>query len=130
MIYGLYKEDEPAVAGMVVFASGDATLIDMTTDHAEYPNGSETVQVKTDYYGAGTADLKFYLDDIQIVDAKVILSGLGNGSIILNENQIGGGQHNLHAVMAKNGLTSTKYAWFNYGSNLPDLTVHLWEKEQ
>jgi len=62
------------VSGAAAFDCGDAVLIGLASDHLEYPNGNETVKVKADYFGSGTASLKLYLDDVQADERTVILA--------------------------------------------------------
>jgi hypothetical protein len=123
LVYGLYREEQLVVSGAAAFDCGDAVLLGLATDHLDYPDGNETVKVKVDYFGAGTASLKLYLDDVQVDERVITLAGLGSTEIDLTAAQIAGGRHDLRAVMSKDNLTSTRSTWFGYGSNLPDLAV-------
>jgi len=127
-VYGLYNGEQLVVSGAAAFDCGDAVLIGLSPDHLEYPLGSETVKVKADHFGSGTATLQLYLDDVVVDTKSITLSGLGSTEIDLTAAQVSGGRHNLRAVISKDGLTSTRRAWFTYGTNLPDLTVGMAER--
>ena len=107
-VYGLYREEKLVVSGAAAFDCGDAVLLGLACDHLDYPDGNETVKVKVDYFGNGTASLKLFLDDVQIDERSLTLAGLGNVTIDLTAAQISGGRHDLRAVMSKDNLTSTK----------------------
>jgi hypothetical protein len=124
-VYGLYNGEQLVVSGAAAFDCGDAVLIGLAPDHLEYPLGSETVKVKADHFGNGTATLQLYLDDVPVETRSVTLAGLGSTEIDLAAAQVSGGRHDLHAVISKDGLTSTRRAWFTYGTSLPDLAVGM-----
>ena len=62
---------------------------------------------------------------MQVDERDITLAGLGSTEIDLTATQISGGRHDLRAVISKDNLTSTRRAWFGYGTNLPDLAVEL-----
>ncbi len=124
-VYGLYNGEQLVVSGAAAFDCGDAVLLGLAPDRLEYPLGSETVNVIADHFGSGAATLELYLDDVLVETRSVTLSGLGSTTINLAAAQVGGGRHDLRAVMTESGLTSTRRAWFTYGTNLPDLAVGL-----
>jgi hypothetical protein len=127
-VYGLYNGEQIVVSGAAAFDCGDAVLIGLAPNHLEYPLGSETVKVKADYFGSGTATLQLFLDDVVADEKSITLAGLGSTEIDLTTAQVSGGRHNLRAVISKDGLTSTRRAWFTYGTNLPDLAVGIGER--
>jgi len=105
------------------FDVGDAVLMGITTDHFEYKQGSEPVNVKIDYFGEGTAQIELYLDEEKMDERSVTLNGVGSTGISLNSSSVSGGFHSIKAVLTKDGLTSVKTTGFIYGPNLPDLVV-------
>lgn len=124
-VYGLYRDGKLVVSGSLAFNVGDAVLLGITTDKYEYKEGNESVNVKVEYFGEGSAALELFMDD-QVVETKnVTINGIGEAIFILSSNSVNGGNHNLKAVITKDSLKSEKTATFLYGSNLPDLTVSL-----
>jgi hypothetical protein len=107
----------------MAFDVGDAVLMGITTDHFEYKQGSEPVNVKIDYFGEGTAQIELYLDEEKMDERSVTLNGVGSTGISLNSSSVSGGFHSIKAVLTKDGLTSVKTTGFIYGPNLPDLVV-------
>ncbi|UCH92620.1 MAG: hypothetical protein JSV88_20310, partial [Candidatus Aminicenantes bacterium] len=137
LVYGLYQSDENCgtcdklvVSGRMSFDVGDAVLLGIVPDQWEYKNGNEPVQLKIDYFGEGSAQLQVYLDEENVHQQGITLSGTGSTGAILESSLISGGSHAVKAVLSQNGLTSTKAASFIYGTYLPDLLVALKETNQ
>jgi hypothetical protein len=113
----------------MAFDVGDAVLMGITTDHFEYKQGNEPVNVKIDHFGQGTAQIELYLDEVKVNESSVNLNGVGSTGISLNSSSVSGGSHSLKVILTKDGLTSVKTTMFIYGSNLPDLVIALTQNE-
>jgi hypothetical protein len=113
----------------MAFDVGDAVLMGITTDHFEYKQGNEPVNIKIDHFGQGTAQIELYLDEVKVNESSVTLNGVGSTGISLDSSSVSGGSHSLKVILTKDGLTSVKTTMFIYGSNLPDLVIALTQNE-
>jgi hypothetical protein len=81
------------------------------------------VRLKIDYFGEGFAQLQVLLDEEDVHQQGITLSGLGSTEVVLESSVVSGGSHTVKAVLSQNSLTSTKTTGLIYGTNLPDLTT-------
>jgi hypothetical protein len=131
LVYGLYLSsdcdtcDRLVVSGRLSFDVGNAVLLGINTDQWEYKNGNEPVTLKIDYFGEGFSQLQVYLDEENVHQQGITLSGTGSTEVVLESSSISGGSHWVKAVLIQNSLTSTKTTSFTYGTHLPDLTAWL-----
>jgi hypothetical protein len=131
LVYGLYLAescetcDQLVVSGRLSFDVGNAVLLGMSTDQWEYKTGNEPVTLKIDYFGEGFSQLQVYLDEENVHQQGVTLSGTGSTAVVLQSSSISGGAHRVKALLIQNNLTSTKSTGFTYGTHLPDLTAWL-----
>jgi hypothetical protein len=123
LVYGLYLENRLVLSGSLAFDAGDAVLLGMSPDETGYKNGDEPVRLKIDYFGEGFAQLQVLLDEENVHQQGITISGLGSTEVILDSSKVSGGSHTVKAVLSQNSLTSTKTTGFIYGTYLPDLTT-------
>jgi ligand-binding sensor domain-containing protein len=125
LVYGLYQENRLVVSGRLSFDVGNAVLLGISTDQWEYKTGSEPVTLKIDYFGEGFSQLQVYLDEENVHQQGITLSGTGSTELVLESSSISGGSHRVKVVLIQNNLTSTKTTGFTFGTHLPDLTAWL-----
>ncbi|MGD2092609.1 MAG: CARDB domain-containing protein, partial [Candidatus Aminicenantes bacterium] len=131
LVYGLYQSegcencDQLVVSGRLSFDVGNAVLLGINTDQWEYQTGDEPVTLKIDYFGEGFSQLQIYLDEENVHQQGITLSGTGSTAVVLQSSSISGGSHRIKALLIQNNLTSTKTTGFTYGTHLPDLTAWL-----
>lgn len=125
LVYGIYQGDLLLASGAKAFDIGEAVLLGLSTDKADFPETTTPVAVKADLYGTTDAGLEFFLDGVSIKADTVTLTGFNSYTLAIPPASITPGPHTLKAVLTTGGLTSTKEVRFTYGSNLPDLAVRL-----
>ncbi|UCH93121.1 MAG: hypothetical protein JSV88_22940, partial [Candidatus Aminicenantes bacterium] len=125
LVYGLYQEERLVLSGSLAFDVGDAVLLGISPDQTEYKNGDEPVRLKIDYFGQGVAQLQVRLDEENVHQQGITITGLGSTEVILDSSRVSGGSHTVKAVLSQNSLSSTKTTGFIYGTYLPDLTTTL-----
>jgi len=125
LVYGLYQENRLVLSGSLAFDVGDAVLLGISPDQTEYKNGDEPVVLKIDYFGEGFAQLQVLLDEENVHQQGVTLSGLGSTEVVLQSSVVNGGSHTVKALLSQNSLISNKTTGFVYGTHLPDLTTTL-----
>jgi ligand-binding sensor domain-containing protein len=131
LVYGLYLTeacetcDQLVVSGRLSFDVGNAVLLGISTDQWEYKNGNEPVTLKIDHFGEGFSQLQVHMDEENVHQQGISLSGTGSTEVVLQSSSISGGSHIIKAVLIQNNLTSTKTTGFTYGTHLPDLTAWL-----
>jgi sugar lactone lactonase YvrE len=121
LVYGIYEGDMLLVSGSEAFDVGDAVLLGLSTDKADYPTNTETVNVAASLFGTVDAELELQLDGISVKTESISLNGFKTASYELPA--ISPGTHVLKGILTAGGLRSTKETSFVYGSSLPDLTI-------
>ena len=125
LIYGVYFGDTLLCSGSEAFDVGGAVLSGVRTDKAEYPLGTEAVEVEVTLLGAGQGTIELLLDGVSQGAAPVRLEG-GVSTWLFAVNPTVPGRHRLEAILTIGGLTSRRETGFSYGTGLCDLTVDLW----
>ena len=123
MVYGIYNGDMLLCSGSYAFDVGEAVLLGILTDRADYPQGNETIAVEASLYGTVPGNLEFSLDGQSVGNVQVSPSGFS--TIQYTPPAASPGLHSLKASLTSGGLTSTKQITFAYGSNLPDLSARM-----
>jgi hypothetical protein len=123
LVYGVYSGDLLLCSGSEAFDMGEATILGISTDKADYPQGNEPVVVSASLYGTVPATLEFFLDGQFVGSQAVSFSSFVTVPYTLPAATPG--RHLLKARLTSGGLTSTKETSFIYGSGLPDLAVRM-----
>jgi hypothetical protein len=123
MVYGIYKEEMLLCSGSYAFDVGEAILLGISTDKADYPQGNEPVTIEAQVHGTVPGNLEFSVDGQPVGSHPVSLSGFS--SIQYTLPAAAPGLRTLKVSLISGGLTSTKQIDFIYGSNLPDLSVRM-----
>jgi uncharacterized membrane protein len=123
LVYGLYIGDLLLCSGSEAFDMGEAVVLGVSADQADYPIGNEPVIVEAGIYGTGPTILDMLLDGQSMFSQPLSLSGFSKTQYTLPG--ISPGRHSLKARLSSGGLTSMKEAFFTYGSRLADLTVWM-----
>ena len=119
MLVGASKEIY--TEGSLPFSSGQATLLSLSTDKAEYPEGTTPVEANISVGGNGTAELSIFLDGTLVNQQTLNLNGISNNAYSLGA--VEPKEHSVKAVIIDEyGQESSAYCRFIYGSALPDLT--------
>jgi sugar lactone lactonase YvrE len=124
LVYGVYGSDLLLASGPEVFDVGDAVLLGIATDKADYPLGTEPVSVKANMYGTTAASLLVEIDGVNVKTESVSLGGFSKIDIPLDN--VLPGAHTLKATLTAGGLSSVKETGFTYGSSLADLVPDVW----
>ncbi len=132
LVYGIYtavsgqqsaNSEMLLVSGSEAFDVGDAVLLGLSTDKADYPTNSETVTVSVSAFGTVDANFELRLDGTTVKSESVTLNGFVTWNLELGT--IRAGSHTLKGILTAGGLKSTKETSFVYGSNLPDLRAEV-----
>lgn len=106
LLFGVYANDTLLASGAKAFDVGDAMLLGLATDKAEYVENTDPVTAKVRMYGAADANLEFQLNGISIKTEPVVLNGFATLNSALGTVPVG--RHVIKAVLTSGGLTSTK----------------------
>ncbi len=123
LFYGMYTGDILLASGSEAFDVGNAVLLGLSTNKADYGTNTEPVNVKASIYGTGAANLEIQIDGTTVKTEPVTLSGFTTLNIDIGTSIPGA--HTIKGVLTTNGLTNTRQTNFVYGSNLPDLTTAI-----
>jgi uncharacterized membrane protein len=123
LVYGIYVGDLLLCSGSEAFDMGEAVVLGVSADQADYPAGYEPVIVKAGIYGTGPTILDFLVDGQSMFSQSISLSGFSKTLYTLPA--VSPGRHSLKARLTSGGLISTKETSFTYGSGLADLTVWM-----
>ncbi|MGA2955857.1 MAG: CARDB domain-containing protein [Thermodesulfobacteriota bacterium] len=123
LVYGIYKDEMLLCSGSYAFDVGEAILLGVSTDRADYPQGNEPIAVEAKVYGTVPGSLEFSLDGQSVGSVPVSTSGFS--ATQYTPPEISPGLHTLKASLTSGGLTSSKQITFVYGSSLPDLSVRV-----
>jgi len=109
------------VEGALPFSSGKATLVSLSTEKADYPEGSEQVEAIVKATGTGSAAISIFMDGTLVNQQQIDLDGTQTDLYSLGA--VGPKTHTIKAVLTDSfGQESKAYTSFIYGSKLPDLT--------
>jgi len=123
IVYGIYSEDLLLCSGSEAFDMGEAIILGVSTDQADYTQGNERVVIAASLYGSVPASLEFFLDGQLVASQSISFSSFVTVGYTLSD--VAPGRHTLKAVLSSGGLSSTKETSFVYGSALPDLVVWM-----
>jgi hypothetical protein len=123
LMYGIYSGDLLLVSGSEAFDVGEAVLLSLKTDKADYPTNTEAVKAIAAIYGSVPANMELQLDGAAVKNETVFLEGFT--VLEMDLGSVTPGAHILKGILTAGGLKSTKETRFVYGSNLPDLTAGL-----
>ena len=122
LVYGIYDQTGLMLcSGSNAFDVGDAVLLGASTDKAQYPTNTEPVKAVLNLFGTSSGNLSILVDNNQEASNTVTLNGFSTMTTVLPN--ITPGPHTLTATLLSEGLTSQKTATFDYGTDLPILTV-------
>jgi hypothetical protein len=121
LVYGIYAGEMLLVSGSEAFDVGDAVLLGLSTDKADYPTNTEPVKVKTSIFGRVSANLELQLDGVIVRNESISPDGFFG--LDLELGSVSPGSHVLKGILTAGGLKSTKATSFIYGSSLPDLVT-------
>lgn len=110
-------------AGSEAFDMGEATILGISTDKADYPQRNEPVVVSASLYGNAPAALEFFLDGESVGSQVVSFASFVTVPFTLPSATPG--RHTLKANLTAGGLSLAKEATFVYGSGLPDPAVRI-----
>ena len=122
LVYGIYDQTGLMLcSGSNAFDVGDAVLLGASTDKTSYPTNTDPVKAVLNMFGTSSGSLSILVDNNQAASDTVTLDGFSTMTTILPN--ITPGPHTLTATLLSEGLTSQKTATFNYGTDLPILSV-------
>ena len=125
LVYGVYQGDLLLASGAKAFDIGEAVLLGISTDKADYPGTDAPVTARADLYGTAEVGVELFLDRASIRTDAVALAGFTTYTQAIAPENIAPGRHFLKAVLTSGALTSTKETTFTFGNNLPNLTIQV-----
>ncbi len=123
IVYAVYNGDLLLCSGSYAFDVGDAVLLGLATERADYPQGNEPVIIEAKMFGTTPGEVEFSLNG-QVIN-NMVVSPSGFFSATCTPSAVTPGVHTLKASLTSGGLTSSKQVTFAYGTNLPDLSVRI-----
>ncbi len=124
LVYGIYSGQMPLCSGAEAFDMGEAVILGLSTDRADYPAGEEPIIVKANLMGSVPANLELLLDGQPVMRQPVSLAGLSTVSYSIPG--VSPGPRSLRAVLSSGGLFSAREAAFLYGTSLADLILFIY----
>ncbi len=124
-VYGIYQPggDTLLASGSLAFDVGNAALLGLRTDKADYPTITEPVQVSVSAFVSAPATLRLEVDGQ--AGPSTDLTQTGIVEVPLTIQSVSPGPHQLAAVAEGGGYTSRRTTSFNYGTSLPDLVAGI-----
>ena len=124
-VFGLYQPASDALlaSGSLGFDVGNAAVLGLRTDKADYPLPTEPVTATVSAFVSGPATLRLDLDGQEAASQEVAAGGIAEIPVTLPS--VEPGPHRLEAVMEGAGYTSRGSASFTSGTSLPDLVAGL-----
>jgi hypothetical protein len=122
-VFGLYlpASDTLLASGSLAFDVGNAAVLGLRTDKADYPSPTESVTATVSAFLSGPATLRLDLDGQEVGSQEVSAAGIVEIPVTLQS--VSPGSHQLEAVMEGAGYTSRRSTSFASGTSLPDLVA-------